>query len=413
MAAVWAAGMFFFSALETHRVWGLCAMAGYGCAAIAARCRPSARSRTASVVLALAGAVVLPLLFLVLTGRAQSEVTVIERSGLLTLHQVTPYLADPRTVDDYTPYLPGMALLGIPRALLGEDGWVARLVGDARIWCASVFLLCLHHGRRVLRRPDPTGHAGRGRLPYGTAVAALVASPVVALPLCVSGVDLPLTGLCVLALALAACGRPGPAGFVLAAACSLKWTAWPALAVAVALLGHAHGVRAALRCAGVTVAGTLVLVLPGVLLSPGAMVQQVLAFPTGRGAVPTPADSLLPGRLLAGQGALGWYVAVGALALAALAVAAWLVLRPPAGLVAAADRLALGLSAGFALAPAGRFGYLALPVVLALWARLATAGRRTPGSGPVDLPRTTGHGRLPRPLPLSRSVSQPKAATTS
>lgn len=38
-------------------------------------------------------------------------------------------------------------------------------------------------------------------------------------------------------------------------------------------------------------------------------------------------------------------------------------------MVAAADRLALGLTLAFLLAPAGRFGYLALPVLLSVWAR--------------------------------------------
>lgn len=160
----------------------------------------------------------------------------IERSGVLMLHQATPYLAHPHQVVDYTPYLPGMSLFGMPRALLGEDSWPLRLLGDARIWCALTFLSCLWAGHRVLR---PSAAAARPlrseRLPYGTAMAVLTASPPVALALCVSGVDLPLAGLCCLALALAARGRYVAAGLALAAACSLKWTAWPAIAVAVAL----------------------------------------------------------------------------------------------------------------------------------------------------------------------------------
>lgn len=67
----------------------------------------------------------------------------------------------------------------------------------------------------------------------------------VALALCVSGVDLPLTGLCCPGLACAARSRPVAAGVVLAAACSQKWTVWPAVAVAVALLGWAGGIRVA------------------------------------------------------------------------------------------------------------------------------------------------------------------------
>ncbi|MFE3882132.1 hypothetical protein ACFXPQ_04285 [Streptomyces lydicus] len=98
------------------------------------------------MTLALAGAVVLPLLFLVLTGQAQSEVEVIERSGRLLLEQGTPYLPHSSEVSDYTPYLPAMALLGIPRVLFGDHSGAAKLLGDARIWCAAVFLLGLHGG---------------------------------------------------------------------------------------------------------------------------------------------------------------------------------------------------------------------------------------------------------------------------
>ncbi|MEV8400069.1 glycosyltransferase 87 family protein [Streptomyces niveus] len=372
LAAGWAAAFPLVSDVGTHRVWGVCAAVGYSAAAVAARVLPRPRAVRVPVVLALAGAVVLPLLLLVLTGQAQSEVDVIERSGRLLYATGTPYLDAPRRVEEYTPYLPGMALLGIPRALLGEHGWAARYFGDARVWCAAVFLACLVASRAVVRqRPGGSAH---GDARFAAVTAVLIASPVVALPLCVSGVDLPLAGLCVLAIAFAVRGRPVAAGLVLAAACSLKWTAWPAIPVVVALLGCAWGARPALRCAGTAVAGTAVLVLPSALLSPGPMVEQVLAFPTGRGELATPATSPLPGRLLAEQGATGWAVAVTLLVCGASAVGLSLVLRPPRDAVGAADRLAIGLSIAFLLAPAGRFGYLALPVLLVVWARSVGAG---------------------------------------
>ncbi len=386
LAAVWAAGFPLISTLETHRAWGVSAGAGYLCAAAAALWMPRAGARTVSVALALAGAVVVPFLYLLLTGSAQSEVAVIERSGQLLIQQATPYLADPRTVVEVTPYLPGMALFGLPRAVFGADGRLPQLLGDARLWCAAAFFACLWVGRRALRLPagretGPGADGGAGRtgrsVPYGTALTALTASPIVALPLCVSGVDLPLAGLLALALVLAARRRPAAAGLALAAACSLKWTAWPAVAVAVSLLAYGAGRRAAVRCAGVSLAGTALLMLPSALLSPGPMVEQVLAFPTGRGELRTPASSPLPGRLLADLGPLGWYAAVGLLLAGGLAVGISLVLRPPLDLVAAADRLAAGLCLAFLLAPAGRFGYLALPVVLVVWARLVRGGHRS------------------------------------
>lgn len=368
LAAVWAWGFPLVSHLPTHRVWGMSAALGYGCAALAVGRLPWPRARTVSLVCALAGAVVVPLMYLVLTGAQQSEVGVIERSGALMLHQGTPYLAHPHGVAEYTPYLPGMSVLGMPPALLGTAHEPLRLLGDARVWCALVFLVCLEAGRRVLSAPGVARPSRDGRLPYGTALAVLIASPVVALPLCVSGVDLPLTGLCCLALACAARGRPVSTGLALAVACSMKWTAWPAVAVAIALLGWTHGRRPAVRCGVTATAGTLFLVLPSALLSPHAMVEQVLAFPTGAGGVATPADSPLPGHLLADLGPVGWYAAVGLLLLGALAVGASLLLRPPTGLASAARRLATGLCVGFLMAPAGRFGYLTLPIVLVVWA---------------------------------------------
>lgn len=231
VAAAWAAVFPFITAPEPHRVWGMSACLGYLCAAVAAlSARPLGRA--VPVCLALCGAVVVPFVLLVLTGTAQSEVGVIERSGLLTLRQATPYLPDPHTVGEVTPYLPGMAVFGLPRAVLGESGPLPGLLGDARLWCAAALLGCLWAARRAMRRPAGGPSAVGGGASRGYAVGAFVASPAVALPLCVSGVDLPLTGLLFLTLAFAARRRPVAAGLALAAACSLKWTAWPAVAVA-------------------------------------------------------------------------------------------------------------------------------------------------------------------------------------
>ncbi|MFD5185023.1 glycosyltransferase 87 family protein [Streptomyces sp. NPDC058372] len=389
MAAVWAAAFPLVSTLGPHRVWGASACVGYLCAAVAVLSWRSL-GRAVSVWIAGIGAVLVPLVVLVLTGGAQSEVGVVERAGLLTVSQGTPYLADPQAVVEVTPYLPGMALFGLPGAVLA-DGWEPlRYLGDARLWCAAAFLGCLWAAGRVL------GGRGTGQL----VGAALIASPVVALPLAVSGVDLPLTGLLCLALALAARHRPVAAGLALALACSLKWTAWPALAVVAALLAHRAGLGAALRGTGVAVAGTVLAVLPSALLSPGPLVEQVFAFPTGRGEWETPAASPLPGRLLADLGPFGWYAAMTLLAAGGVAVAVSLWVRPPHGLVPAADRLAVGLCTAFLLAPAGRFGYLALPVLLSVWARLAEAPSRAAparslvvAAGPAARPVPVGSGR--------------------
>ncbi|WNM44373.1 glycosyltransferase 87 family protein [Kitasatospora sp. CM 4170] len=376
VAAGWAAAFPLLSALGPHRSWGLIATAGYLGAAVAVLVLPPQWARSGAAAVALAGAVVVPLLVLVTAGQGQSEVTVVERSGDLLLRHGTPYLAEPHTVTEVTPYLPGMALFGLPHALVGADSPPARLLGDPRVWCAAVFLGCLpaaaagsrRRGARTGRRGAPTW-----RRTALVPVVALVASPLVALPLCVSGIDLPMTGLCCLALALAGRDRPFGSGLALALACALKWTAWPAVAVTAALLAATAGRRSAVRAAATAVVGAAALVLPSALRSPGALLRQVFAFPTGRGELPTPASSPLPGRLLADLGPAGWYAAAALLLLAGLAVAVSLVLHPPRDGVSAADRLALGLALAFLLAPAGRFGYLALPVLLWLLARLWSA----------------------------------------
>ncbi|MFF4919960.1 glycosyltransferase 87 family protein [Kitasatospora sp. NPDC001261] len=390
VAAGWAGAFPVVSGLGPHRSWGAWAACGYLLAALAV-VLVRRRGREVSVAVAALGAVLMPLLLLVLDGRGQSEVGVIERSGSLLLHTGTPYLAEPRTVEEYTPYLPGMALLGLPRALLDGTPLGGSPLGDARLWCAAVFLVC------VLR----TVPAGR-RL----GAAALTASPVVALPLCVSGVDLPLTGLCWLALVRAAERRPVAAGLALAAACALKWTAWPALAVVAALLAATAGRRAALRGVAVAVGAAALAVLPVALRAPGPLVEQVFAFPTGRGGLPTPAASPLPGRLLADLGPAGWCAAVGLLLLAGLAVGASLAVRPPRTAPAAVHRLALGLTAAFLLAPAGRFGYLALPLVLVLLSLSSSVSPSLPSSVPLSLPSSVPLS-VPKGLPWAPPSSSP------
>jgi phosphatidylinositol alpha-1,6-mannosyltransferase len=374
--AAWAGSFLVISNLATHRTWGTMAALAYLAAAVAAACG----RRRMSVVVALVGAVALPLGWLVLTGQAQSEVAVMERSMELMLRTGSPYAVHSTGLADYNPYLPGQALFGLPHAL-----GILGPLGDARLWCGAFLALCLSAGRSVLKSAAGTaGSEGAASVSYGTAVGALVASPILALPLCVSGIDIPLIGVCCAAPALALRGRPAAAGLVLAFACTLKWTAWPVVPVVLAAVLALYGVGAAVRCAAVTVAGAAVVILPFALRTPQAMLEQVFLFPTGHGTVATPAQSPLPGVLLAGQGSWGLMVAMGLLALCAVLLAVSLVRRPPVDSVACADRLALGLAIAFALAPASRYGYFALPAVLVLWTRLAArCGGRQPSRGLV------------------------------
>ncbi|WP_438485636.1 glycosyltransferase 87 family protein [Streptomyces sp. S186] len=408
--ALTALGFGLFTTLPTHRTWGLLAAAGYGCAALAAALRASgrdtARAPTATsqlpLILALMGAVALPLLLLVPAGSAQLEVTVVERSGDLLLHAGSPYIPAPTTVGDYNPYLPGMAVFGLPHALFGDGP-----LTDARGWMAGAFFVSMSGAAAtMLARPRRTGPHGRPRLQAllhrdsTPVVLWLAVCPLVALPLAVGGIDLPVIGLMCWGLATAGSGRPGRAGLLLGLAAALKWTAWPAVPVALALMAARHGRRQVITCGAIATLTTAAVVLPFALTTPGAFAENVLAFPMGLGMTASPAESPLPGRLLAAYVPDGTLIAMVLLAVAAFGIAASLLIRPPRTVRAAADRLALGLVLAMALMPATRFGYLVYPLVLWAWPRLTSAapGRRTanrrraPTAFPANTAIRTGPG---------------------
>ncbi|MFC1402395.1 MULTISPECIES: glycosyltransferase 87 family protein [Streptacidiphilus] len=378
VCAVWAAVFPFASALVPQRAWGAMAAVGYLLAAGAAAWLPRRRAATVSTAVALLGAVVVPLIVMSVEYWAQSEVHVVQNSAVQLLHTGSPYLPKPGQTYEYDPYFPAMTLFGLPRAVLGSHGWLPTLLGDARIWFLAAFLGCLAACHRLLR-PGTDAGSGSGsgsRTGFGSgsgwvALAAVTASPLVAVVAVTGGVDLPLIGCCCLGLALAGRGHATRAGLVLALACAVKWTAWPALPVAALLLHQLYGRRAALRCAAVGTSVAAALIVPSVLITPGAVLEQVVRFPLGMSRIKTPAGSPLPGHLLAGLGPMGRAASFALLALGCLAVAAWLLRRPPRSTVQAADRLALGVAVAFLLAPAGRFGYLQLPLLLVLWPRLA------------------------------------------
>lgn len=120
--AAFALGLALVTSLTPHRVWSVCAALGYGTAAILAARDPrpwTGRALRAATV----GAVLLPLALLIVLGGAQSEVGVVEHSGALLLHTGSPYPAHPTTLDDYNPYLPGMALFGLPTPSRATRPW--------------------------------------------------------------------------------------------------------------------------------------------------------------------------------------------------------------------------------------------------------------------------------------------------
>ncbi|WOT36077.1 glycosyltransferase 87 family protein [Streptomyces coeruleorubidus] len=370
-SAVFALALAAVTTLPAHRVWGVCAAVGYAGAAVLAGRTPYAWGR-ASAVAAVAGSVLLPLAVLMVLGTAQSEVGVVEHSGDLLLATGSPYAPHPSLVDDFNPYLPGMALLGVPHALLGDTP-----LTDARLWFAAVFLGALAVAARpgggrvrgVWRRGAPSAARTAPADPVNP-VLLLASCPAVALALAVGGVDLPVIGLMCLGLALA--GRRGGAvgaGAAMGAAAALKWTAWPLLPVALVLLAVTAGRRAAVRAAVTALAVAAAGVVPFALVDPHAFAEHVVLFPLGAAGAGSPATSPLPGHLLATHVPGGRAIAVAALAGTAVGMAVWLLARPPRTVVAAADRAALGLALAMCLMPATRFGYLVYPLVLAAWFR--------------------------------------------
>ncbi|WNF29897.1 hypothetical protein RI138_25405 [Streptomyces sp. C11-1] len=350
--AATASALAVFSSLGPHRVWGTAAALGYTAAALLA---VRGRSPRTAGAVAVTGAVLLPLLVLLAVDRAQLEVRVVARSAGLLLTDGTPYLRHPLVPADFNPYLPGMAVFGLPEAVAGPGP-----LTDPRLWMGTAFL-----GALALALP-----AGSRREP----LRWIAACPLVALPLAVGGVDLPVAGLMCLGLALAGRGRADAAGLALGLAAALKWTAWPAIPVALALLAAASrgegrpGNRTAPRCGLVALLTTAALVLPVALRDPGAFRAHVVDFPLGMTDAVSSAASPLPGHLIAAHVPGGRTLALLLLGASALLLALSLLVRPPETATAAAGRLALGLLLAIAFMPATRFGYLVHPLVLAAWA---------------------------------------------
>jgi hypothetical protein len=367
--ALFAGGLGAFSTYEPHRLWGLFAAPAYLLAAAAVLAWKS-RGVDLALVLGLGGALAAPLSVLAVAGKWQPEVGVIARSARLLAHHGSPYeapgvLAASHDPNIYNPYLPVMALFGLPRALLGPG-----LLTDPRVWFCLVFIaafgaaLALAGARDVLRW-----------------TALVTATPVIAFSLTVGGTDVPVLGLLCLGLALL-WQRPRPvlAGIVLGLAAATKATAWPALVIAVTLLGVRDGGRAAARLALAACAAAAALIGPVAALGPRTLVQNTVLFPLGLASIKSQAVSPLPGHLLADTGHVGRMIAVAALALAGLGVIASLVVRPPRNVPSATWRLIIGLALMFTLAPATRFGYFMYPLGLWAWLEVSMLGGQTPGT---------------------------------
>src|SRR5215813_140155 len=180
VSAAFAALVAIFSSESVHRLWGAMAACGYGLALVAVLAWRR-RGTDLALGLSLCGSLLVPLAWMAARALEQPEVWVVARAGRTLVHLGTPYagaaeLARATDPNAYNPYLPVMALFGLPRALLGTG-----LLTDPRVWFGVVFLVVFWLALRD----------GGARDPWRWAVL-VAASPVIAFELAVGGTDVPM-----------------------------------------------------------------------------------------------------------------------------------------------------------------------------------------------------------------------------
>ncbi len=193
---------------SVHKLWGAMAACGYlvaGLLAVAFRTWKPRLAADLPLAVAFVGALLIPLLVMAGRGIDKPEVDVVVRSASLLIHHGTPYQdasALGRTTDPnaYNPYLPVMALFGLPRAIFGGG-----FLTDPRVWFGLCFLTVFSRALRA---------GGAGDSWRWTILA--IGSPIVALELSVGGTDVPMVAFLCLGFGLLAKGlaavRPEPQG---------------------------------------------------------------------------------------------------------------------------------------------------------------------------------------------------------
>ena len=379
--AVYAVAVALFSGPGLDRWWGIWAAGGYAAATTLAVCWRARGGQLAALAASVTGALIAPLTWLATQEPSTPDATVVARSGVLLLHHGSPYLPLAQLAHGgwlaYNPYLPVMAVFGLPKAL-GLPG----ILGDPRPLLAAVTFDLLFATFLVTASRFAASWAVPSRITSSRGIAlclaaAALSSPVMAFPLAMGITDPPVIALTCLALALLIrmTGDAWQPAAVLGVACAMKYTAWPALAVLTVMVAARDGGRAAVRFAAVTLGTAIALaaaLAPGALSGPAAILENTVAYPLGLTAARSPAQSPLPGHILAATfGPAGHAAAIILLAVAGLALAASLLVAPPDTPAKAARRIALGLTALFMLSPATRFGYFIYPLALYGWAALS------------------------------------------
>ncbi|MBV8401299.1 MAG: hypothetical protein JOZ17_21610, partial [Acetobacteraceae bacterium] len=170
---VYAAAMVFTG--HADGTWAVWAFGGY---AIATMLMLATRSWVLPLAVALGGALVAPLAWLMTRTAATAEVVVIGRAADHVLKYGTPYLPPGQLTGwkAYNPYLPLMDVFGLPRAV-GIHG----VLGDTRIWVTLTTILLIA-AAFAIASPHRLRDCPHCRTRIAGATALAVASPVIAFP---------------------------------------------------------------------------------------------------------------------------------------------------------------------------------------------------------------------------------------
>ena len=141
VSLIWAVLVAVLSTDHVHQLWGEIAAVGYGLALVVVLVLRHSRTADVALGVAFLGGLIVPLGYLAARGLMQPEVWVVADSGASLIHHGTPYtdasvLAGTQNPNAYNPYLPVMALFGLPRAFFNLG-----LLTDPRVWFGVVFLV--------------------------------------------------------------------------------------------------------------------------------------------------------------------------------------------------------------------------------------------------------------------------------
>jgi hypothetical protein len=345
----------FETGMPAQRIWAAWALGAYLLGAGLLASAPRSRWAVGAVAFV---ALVCPLVQLSVEWQGQHEIWVVQHAAERLVNGIPLYGTEPATLADvngYFPYLPAMALFGIP-GVLARGVALPYPLTDVRWTFVAVYAVVV-----VVAIRDYRGDRGLAAL-------WLLASPIATLPLATGGDDLPVIGMMLLALTQSMRGRAGAAGFAAGFACAAKLTAWPLGLALVVMTVVRRGPAAAGRFVVAALVMMASLVLPAAISEPRGIIVHQLAFPAGLTSVRSAAHSPSVGRALTDSFADGHLIALCLLVVAGTAYCFSLLARPPADECTAALQVAAGLAVAMMLLPASRVGYLVYPFVLVLFA---------------------------------------------